>query len=48
MLTVIWLKLHFAQRWHSIQGSYIDLDDIKNHTPGVLFKGNYDTAASDA
>ena len=30
-----------------IQGSYIDLDDIKNHTPGVLFEANYDTAASD-
>jgi len=30
-----------------IQGSYIDLDDIKNQTPGVLFEANYDTATSD-
>ena len=30
-----------------IQGSYIDLDDIKNHTPGVLFEANNDTATSD-
>lgn len=30
-----------------IQGSFIDLDDIKTNDPGVIFAANNDTAASD-